>query len=129
MTVSREFHDADIEEEIREAFRVFDKEGNGFISSAELATVMLSIGEVLSVEETEEMIAEADIDGDGNVNYEEFVALIFREVICVSLDIFLGLLIKFMLFKWLYIYYLSTISTILSFTGQFDGVWAEGEGD
>ena len=84
VTVSREFHDADIEEEIREAFRVFDKEGNGFISSAELATVMLSIGEVLSVEETEEMIAEADIDGDGNVNYEEFVALIFREVICVS---------------------------------------------
>ena len=39
VTVSREFHDADIEEEIREAFRVFDKEGNGFISTAELAEV------------------------------------------------------------------------------------------
>ncbi len=59
---------------------MFDKEGNGFISTAELAAVMTNIGEVLSEEETEELIAEADIDGDGNVNYEEFVAMIFREV-------------------------------------------------
>lgn len=77
--MTREFHDSDIEEEIREAFRVFDKEGNGFISTAELAAVMMNIGEVLSQEETEELVAEADIDGDGNVNYEEFVAMIFRE--------------------------------------------------
>ena len=76
---AREFHDSDIEEEIREAFRVFDKEGNGFISTAELAAVMMNIGDVLSQEETEELVAEADIDGDGNVNYEEFVAMIFRE--------------------------------------------------
>ena len=79
MMLAREFHDSDIEEEIREAFRVFDKEGNGFISTAELAAVMTNIGEVLSQEETEELVAEADIDGDGNVNYEEFVAMIFRE--------------------------------------------------
>ena len=59
---------------------MFDKEGNGFISTAELAAVMTNIGEVLSEEETDELIAEADIDGDGNVNYEEFVAMIFREV-------------------------------------------------
>ena len=35
----------------------------------------------MSEEETDELIAEADIDGDGNVNYEEFVAMLFREVI------------------------------------------------
>ena len=35
----REFKDSDVEDEIREAFRVFDKEGNGFISTAELAEV------------------------------------------------------------------------------------------
>ena len=63
---------------------MFDKEGNGFISTAELAAVMTNIGEVLSEEETDELIAEADIDGDGNVNYEEFVAMIFREVRSVS---------------------------------------------
>ena len=76
----REFHDSDIEEEIREAFRVFDKEGNGFIATAELAAVLQNIGDVLSEEETEELVAEADMDGDGNINYEEFVAMLFREV-------------------------------------------------
>ena len=47
---------------------------------AELAHVMQSVGEVLSVEETEELIAEADIDGDGTVNYEEFVGMLFNGV-------------------------------------------------
>ena len=35
---------------------------------------------MLSVEETEELIAEADIDGDGTVNYEEFVGMLFNGV-------------------------------------------------
>lgn len=41
---------------------------------------MTSLGDVLSEVETEELIAEADIDGDGNINYEEFVEMLFREV-------------------------------------------------
>ena len=60
----------DMEEEIREAFRVFDKDGNGFISAAELRHVMTNLGEKLTDEEVDEMIREADIDGDGQVNYE-----------------------------------------------------------
>ena len=35
----REFKDSDIEEEVREAFRVFDREGNGFITTTDLAEV------------------------------------------------------------------------------------------
>ena len=35
----REIHDGDIEEEIREAFRVFDKEGHGFIPVPDLTEV------------------------------------------------------------------------------------------
>ena len=58
------------EEEIREAFSVFDKDGNGFISAAELRHVMTNLGEKLTDEEVDEMIREADIDGDGQVNYE-----------------------------------------------------------
>ena len=34
--MARKMKDTDSEEEIREAFRVFDKDGNGFISAAEL---------------------------------------------------------------------------------------------
>ena len=50
--------------------RVFDKDGNGFISAAELRHVMTNLGEKLTDEEVDEMIREADIDGDGQVNYE-----------------------------------------------------------
>ncbi len=37
--MARKMKDTDSEEEIREAFRVFDKDGNGFISAAELRFV------------------------------------------------------------------------------------------
>jgi len=68
--MARKMKDNDSEEEIREAFRVFDKDGNGFISAAELRHVMTNLGEKLTDEEVDEMIREADIDGDGQVNYE-----------------------------------------------------------
>ena len=60
----------DMLEELREAFRVFDKDGNGFISLDELKSVMRSLGENLTEEEFDVMIREADIDGDGQVNYD-----------------------------------------------------------
>jgi calmodulin len=123
--------DTDHEEELREAFKVFDKDGNGFISASEvrvaasvscglppvrwgrryscialstpfstecaltapdptarssntvvltcaglscavlqLRHVMTNLGEKLTDEEVDEMIREADVDGDGQVNYE-----------------------------------------------------------
>ena len=68
--MARKMKDTDSEEEIREAFRVFDKDGNGFISAAELRHVMTNLGEKLTDDEVDEMIREADIDGDGQVNYE-----------------------------------------------------------
>ena len=49
---------------------MFDKDGNGFISAAELRHVMTNLGEKLTDEEVDEMIREADIDGDGQVSYE-----------------------------------------------------------
>jgi calmodulin len=65
--MARKMKDSDTEEEIREAFRVFDKDGNGFISAAELRHVMTNLGEKLTDDEVDEMIREADIDGDGQV--------------------------------------------------------------
>jgi calmodulin len=71
--MAKKMKDIDGEEEIREAFRVFDKDGNGFISSAELRHVMTNLGEKLTDAEVDEMIHEADIDGDGSVNYEGLI--------------------------------------------------------
>ncbi|KAL8153707.1 hypothetical protein V2J09_011467 [Rumex salicifolius] len=66
---------ADTEEELKEAFKVFDKDQNGFISPTELRQVMMNLGEKLTDEEVEQMITEADLDGDGLVNYDEFVKM------------------------------------------------------
>lgn len=49
--MARKMKDTDSEEEIKEAFKVFDKDGNGFISSAELRHVMTNLGEKLTDEE------------------------------------------------------------------------------
>uniref|UniRef100_T1JDJ6 EF-hand domain-containing protein n=1 Tax=Strigamia maritima TaxID=126957 RepID=T1JDJ6_STRMM len=68
--MSKKMKDSDSELELREAFRVFDKNGDGFISSSELRHVMTNLGEKLTDDEVEDMIREADIDGDGLVNYE-----------------------------------------------------------
>jgi len=77
--MTREIHDTDIEEEIREAFRVFDREGHGFIKVPDLTHVLQTLGEQLAPEETQELISEADLDGDGNINYEEFVTMLFKQ--------------------------------------------------
>ena len=70
MMVKKMKEGGDSDDEIREYFRVFDKDGNGFISAAELRHVMTTLGEKLTDEEVDEMIREADINGDGQVNYE-----------------------------------------------------------
>jgi len=77
--MARKMKDTDSEEEILEAFKVFDKDGNGFISAAELRHIMTNLGEKLTDEEVDEMIREADIDGDGQINYEEFVKMMMSK--------------------------------------------------
>lgn len=37
--------------------------------------MMINLGEKLSDDEVEQMISEADLDGDGQVNFEEFVKM------------------------------------------------------
>lgn len=78
--MARKMKDTDSEEEIKEAFKVFDKDGNGFISAAELRHVMTNLGEKLSDAEVDEMIREADVDGDGQINYDEFVKMMISKV-------------------------------------------------
>lgn len=49
--------------EFREAFRLFDKDGDGSITKEELGSVMRSLGQFARVEELSEMLKEIDIDG------------------------------------------------------------------
>lgn len=77
--MARKMKDTDTEEELVDAFKVFDRDGNGLISSAELRHVMTNLGEKLTDEEVDEMIKEADMDGDGHINYEEFVRMMMAK--------------------------------------------------
>ncbi len=67
------------------------QDGNGYISAAELRHVMTNLGEKLTDEEVDEMIREADIDGDGQVNYEGTIQLcaeiFFPERVAVFMQI------------------------------------------
>lgn len=74
MMVSK-MKDTDSDEEIREAFKVFDLDGNGVIGKHELRMVMMALGERLTEEEVDAMVQHADADGDGQVNYNDFLAL------------------------------------------------------
>ena len=56
--------------EMRDAFRAFDQNGDGFISVSELRQAMSKMGQKLSDAEIQAIIRDVDKDGDGFVNYE-----------------------------------------------------------
>lgn len=64
--------DNDSEEEIFEAFKIFDKKGNGHISKADIKNVMISLHESLSQQEIDDLMTKWDLDKDGYLNFEEF---------------------------------------------------------
>ncbi|XP_060063086.1 calmodulin-beta-like [Ylistrum balloti] len=72
-------HETELDVELREAFTIFDKNGDGFIGPRELKEVMAMMGERLTEVEVEAMIREADKDGDGKVNYKEFYAMVMMD--------------------------------------------------
>ena len=51
-------------------FRIFDKDDDGLISVEELRNIMLRLGEKMTDKELDEMIAEANCDKDGHIDYE-----------------------------------------------------------
>ncbi|KAL3634483.1 Calmodulin-3 [Castilleja foliolosa] len=73
--MANKIKESDAEEELKEAFKVFDKDQNGYISATELRHVMIHLGEKLTDEEVAHMISEADLDGDGQINFDEFVRI------------------------------------------------------
>jgi len=63
------------EEEIINAFKILDKDGQGVISVTELRHIMTSVGDLLTEEEVDSMIKKADYDANGYINYEEFIRM------------------------------------------------------
>lgn len=73
--MTQKMAEKDTKEEILKAFRLFDDDETGKISFKNLKRVANELGENLTDEELQEMIDEADRDGDGEVNQEEFLRI------------------------------------------------------
>lgn len=65
-------------EEYREAFDLFDKDGNGSIDTKELGTVMKSLQMKPTDAELKDMINEVDADGNGTIDFTEFLTLMAK---------------------------------------------------
>ncbi|MBN3291523.1 CETN1 protein, partial [Polypterus senegalus] len=73
--MTQKMAEKDSKEEILKAFRLFDDDETGKISFRNLKRVAKELGENLTDEELQEMIDEADRDGDGEVNEQEFLRI------------------------------------------------------
>uniref|UniRef100_A0A8C0XCX3 EF-hand domain-containing protein n=1 Tax=Castor canadensis TaxID=51338 RepID=A0A8C0XCX3_CASCN len=65
----------DEKEEILKAFKLFDDDDTGSISLNNIKRVAKELGENLTDDELQEMLDEADRDGDGEINEEEFLRM------------------------------------------------------
>ena len=72
----------DPKEEMEKAFRLFDDDNTGKISFKNLKRVTQELGENINHEELQEMINEADGDGDGQVNLQEFMRIMKKSNMC-----------------------------------------------
>lgn len=66
--------------EFKEAFSLFDKDGDGSITIQELGTVMRSLGQNPTEVELKDMIREVDADGNGTIDFSEFLNLMARKM-------------------------------------------------
>lgn len=74
--VNKQLSSSDTEEELREVFNIFDKDGSKLISTKKLLDVFKKIDENIKEEEVLQMMKECDIDGDGYLNFKEFCRMV-----------------------------------------------------
>ena len=62
--------------ELKDAFRMYDKEGNGFISTGQIREILKEVDPNIKDEDLDDVIDEIDEDGSGNLDFEAFCKLI-----------------------------------------------------
>lgn len=74
--MTKQFCSKETAADIREAFRVFDKDGKGYLTVSEFRHIMENLGEKMTWEETEEMIEMVDTDGDDKISCDDFIKIV-----------------------------------------------------
>ena len=71
-------------QEIKEAFDLFDSEGNGVIDAKELKVAMRALGFEPKKEEVKRVLQELDKAGEGVIKYEEFLDLMTQKMVLLN---------------------------------------------
>jgi len=66
--------------DFKDAFAIFDKDGGGSITTEELGDVMKSLGQKPSQHELVAMVQEIDADGNGEIDFPEFLTMMLRKM-------------------------------------------------
>jgi len=68
---------SEMEKELQQSFKVFDINGDGYISASELRQAMMTIGEKMTDKEINDIMKQWDADGDGKIDYNGITSVIF----------------------------------------------------
>ncbi|KAJ3076191.1 hypothetical protein HDU98_005075 [Podochytrium sp. JEL0797] len=66
--------------QFKEAFSLFDQDGDGMIANAEIGTVIRSLGQNISQRELKDLIKEADSNHKGAIEFPEFLTMMARKL-------------------------------------------------
>merc|ERR1712166_456486 len=72
----------EMEDLILKAFQTFDQDNSGTIDKDELLSTLTTMGDKVDEKMVMSMIEEADVDGDGKINYQEFSKIMLKD--CAS---------------------------------------------
>ncbi|CAH1116206.1 unnamed protein product [Phaedon cochleariae] len=67
--------DDQTQQELKEAFRLYDREGNGYITTGTLKEILAALDDNLTSRDLDGIIAEIDTDGSGTVDFDEFMEM------------------------------------------------------
>ncbi|KAF0314171.1 Troponin C, isoform 2 [Amphibalanus amphitrite] len=67
--------DEAMQAELKEAFRLYDKEGNGYITTQVLKEILKALDDKLTSEDLDGIIEEVDTDGSGTLDFDEFLEM------------------------------------------------------
>ncbi|EDV94922.1 calmodulin-beta [Drosophila grimshawi] len=73
--MSMRYKDQTPEDEIIQAFRVFDKDDNGWISEKEFRNIMATLGDPMNDDDLDQIVLDANSNAEGNIVYKDFVAI------------------------------------------------------
>lgn len=71
--------DEAMQQELKEAFRLYDREGNGYITTGTLREILKALDDKLTSDDLDGIIAEIDTDGSGTVDFDEFMEMMTGE--------------------------------------------------